>query len=219
MYRCCIFDLDGTIINSLPSLKKTVDETLMELGFGPLDEVYVKRYVGDGYEILVERLLKHYGDEELSLLSQALFVYREKFKEYCLYQMAPYPGVLEFLTFLKKQGVKLAVVTNKPHERAVACVEAVYGKGFFHHILGEGPGMKCKPDPKGVWDTARALRVQVANCLYFGDTNTDMETGLRAGMDTVGVLWGFRDRSELEAYQPRYLISHPDELRPLFQSF
>lgn len=216
MYQCCIFDLDGTIINTLPSLKKTIDEMLKEFGFGPLDNAYVKRYVGDGYQVLVERLLKHYGDVELKLLDRALPVYREKFGKYCLYQMGPYPGVLEFLTFLKEREIRLAVVTNKPHERAVECVNAVYGKGFFRRITGEGRGVKCKPDPEGVLETAKALGIKVEDCLYFGDTNTDMETGQRAGMDTVGVLWGFRSEEELMAFHPRYLIRHPDEIRPLF---
>lgn len=217
MYQCCIFDLDGTIINTIPSLKKTIDQVLKEFGFEPLEESYVKRYVGDGYKTLVERILRHYGDQELTLLSRALTVYQEKFKKYCLYKLEPYPGVMEFLVFLKERGIRLAVVTNKSHQCAVECVELVYGKGFFDRITGEGQGMKCKPDPEGVFSTIRALGVEAVDCLYFGDTNTDMETGHRAGMDTVGVLWGFRDEEELKKFHPRYIISHPDEIRPLFQ--
>lgn len=76
--------------------------------------------------------------------------------------------------------------------------------------------MKCKPDPEGVLKTAEEFHVKPSECLYFGDTNTDMKTGINAGMDTVGVLWGFRDRAELEAFKPKYIISHPDEIRSLF---
>lgn len=217
MYQCCIFDLDGTIINTLPSLKKTVDETMKPFGFGPVDEEHVKIFVGDGYKKLVERTLKYCGDESLSCYEEALTVYNEKFKEYCRYRMEPYAGMMEFLKLLKEKGVKIAVVTNKPHDRAVECVERVYGPGFFDKIMGEGEGMKCKPDPEGALMTAAAFGIEPSKCLYFGDTNTDMKTGLNAGMDTVGVLWGFRDRAELEAFQPKYIISHPDEVRLLFE--
>lgn len=217
MYQCCIFDLDGTIINTLPSLKKTVDETMKAFGFGPVDEGHVKVFVGDGYKKLVERTLKYCGDEELRHYEDALTVYQEKFKEFCLYRMEPYPGMPEFLALLKEKGVKIAVVTNKPHERALECVEAVYGPGFFDRITGEGEGMKCKPDPEGALMTAEALGVKPSECLYFGDTNTDMRTGKNAGMDTVGVLWGFRSREELEAFCPKYIIGHPEEVRGLFE--
>lgn len=216
MYQCCIFDLDGTIINTLHSLKKSVDETMKVLGFQTVDEDHIRYFVGDGYKKLIERTLLYFGDSGLTRYEEALSVYEEKFREYCLYQMEPYPGMPEFLRMLKEKGVKIAVVTNKAHDRAVECVETVYGKGFFDRITGEGRGVKCKPDPEGALMTAKALGVAVSECLYFGDTNTDMKTGKNAGMDTVGVLWGFREREELEAFQPKYLISHPDELKPLF---
>ena len=202
MYQCCIFDLDGTIINTLHSLKKTVNETIKQFGYGPIDEYHVRYFVGDGYKKLVERTLVYCGDTELTHYEEALTVYDEMFKKYCLYQMEPYAGMPDFLKMLKEKGIRIAVVTNKAHDRAVECVETVYGPGFFDKITGEGKGMKCKPEP--------------SECLYFGDTNTDMKTGINAGMDTVGVLWGFRDREELEAFKPKYIISHPDEIRSLF---
>lgn len=216
MYQCCIFDLDGTIINTLHSLKKTVNETIKQFGYGPIDEYHVRYFVGDGYKKLVERTLVYCGDTELTHYGEALTVYDEMFKKYCLYQMEPYAGMPDFLKMLKKKGIRIAVVTNKAHDRAVECVETVYGPGFFDKITGEGKGMKCKPDPEGALKTAEEFHVEPSECLYFGDTNTDMKTGINAGMDTVGVLWGFRDREELEAFKPKYIISHPDEIRSLF---
>ncbi len=216
MYQCCIFDLDGTIINTLHSLKKTVNETIKQFGYGPIDEYHVRYFVGDGYKKLVERTLVYCGDTELTHYGEALTVYDEMFKKYCLYQMEPYAGMPDFLKMLKEKGIRIAVVTNKAHDRAVECVETVYGPGFFDKITGEGKGMKCKPDPEGALKTAEEFHVEPSECLYFGDTNTDMKTGINAGMDTVGVLWGFRDRAELEAFKPKYIISHPDEIRSLF---
>lgn len=217
MYRCCIFDLDGTIINTLHSLQKTVNVTMEAFGYGPVDEEHIKVFVGDGYKTLVERTLKYCGDGQLSHYEEALLVYEKVFQEYCLYQMEPYPGMPEFLKLLKEKGVKIAVVTNKPHEQAIRCVETAYGKGFFDRITGEGKEMKRKPDPEGALMTAESFGINPSECLYFGDTNTDMRTGINAGMDTVGVLWGFRDRAELEAFRPKYIISHPDEIRDLFE--
>ena len=142
MYQCCIFDLDGTIINTLHSLKKTVNETIKQFGYGPIDEYHVRYFVGDGYKKLVERTLVYCGDTELTHYGEALTVYDEMFKKYCLYQMEPYAGMPDFLKMLKKKGIRIAVVTNKAHDRAVECVETVYGPGFFDKITGEGKGMK-----------------------------------------------------------------------------
>lgn len=217
MYQCCIFDLDGTIINTLHSIQKTVNVTMETFGYAPIDEEHIKVFVGDGYKTLVERTLQYCGDTELIHYEAARKEYEKNFKEYCLYQMEPYEGVPEFLHFLKEKGVKIAVVTNKPHERAIECVESVYGKDFFDRITGEGDGMKCKPDPEGALKTAEIFGVEPKDCLYFGDTNTDMRTGINAGMDTVGVLWGFRDRAELEAFSPKYIISHPKEIYSVFE--
>lgn len=217
MYQCCIFDLDGTIINTIHSLSYTVSLTMGKYGYGPVDETHMKIFVGDGYKKLVERALIYCGDKNLVHYEDALDVYNTNFKKYCLYQVEPYDGMMEFLNFLKSGGIKIGVVTNKGHERAVECVEAVYGAGFFDLITGEGNGVKCKPDPSGVLMTAKKLGVAPETCLYFGDTNTDMKTGFNAGMDTVGVTWGFRDRTELESYHPKYIINHPDEIRHVFE--
>jgi len=96
-------------------------------------------------------------------------------------------------------------------------VEAVYGKGFFDLITGEGNGVKCKPDPSGAFMTAEYFHAKPSECLYFGDTNTDMKTGINAGMDTAAVTWGFRERAELEAFHPRYIINHPNEIKYFFE--
>lgn len=217
MYKCCIFDLDGTIINTLHSLERSISLTMGHFGYGPVDGAHTRIFVGDGFKKLVERALIYSGDEKLVHYEEALFIYNEIFKENCLYKIEPYPGVPEFLSFLKEKGIKIGVVTNKGHERAVECVETVYGKGFFDLITGEGNGIKPKPDPSGALRTARYFHAEPSQCLYFGDTNTDMRTGLNAGMDTVAVTWGFRDRAELEAFHPKYIIGRPRDIRQVFE--
>lgn len=212
MYRCCIFDLDGTLINTIHALNRTINLTLEKLGYDPLDEDDTRIFVGDGYRKFVERALISRGDKELADLEPALAVYRQVFEDNCLYRIEAYDGMRELLAFLKERGVKIAVLTNKAHAQAVDNIEAVYGKGYFDLITGEQAGLKRKPDPEGALYTARTLGVRPEECLYFGDTNTDMRTGIAAGMDTVGVTWGFRDRAELEAFAPRYIVDCPDQV-------
>ncbi len=217
MYKSCIFDLDGTIIDTIQSMTHSISLTMGEFGYAPIDEAHTKKFVGDGYRKLVERALLYSGDNQLVHYEEALVIYDKTFQENCLYKVKAYDGMPELLKSLKAKGIKLGVLTNKGHERAVECVESVYGKNFFDQIIGEGNGIKVKPDPAGALLMAERFSLQPSSCLYFGDTNTDMKTGRNAGMDTVGVTWGFRDRQELEAFEPKYIISHPREIQHVFE--
>ena len=212
MYKCCIFDLDGTLINTVHALNKTINLMLEQLGYEPVDEACTKVFVGEGYKKYVERALIYRGDRELVNLEKALNMYCEIFEENCLYQVEAYDGMKELLAWMKDRGMKLAVLTNKAAPQAVANIEKVYGRGYFDLITGERPGLKRKPDPQGALYTAKTLGVTPEECLYVGDTNTDMETGLAAGMDTVGVTWGFRGREELEEFHPRFIVDDPREV-------
>ena len=217
MYKCCIFDLDGTLVNTIDSLSRSVSLTMNHFGYGDVDVAHTKVFVGDGYKKLVERALIYSGDEALTHYEEALGVYREIFKENSLYRAEAYDGIPELLEFLKGRGIKIGILTNKPHDRAVECAEAVFEKGYFDLIIGEGKGVVCKPDPSGAWMAAKHFQAKPEECLYFGDTDTDMKTGLNAGMDAVAVTWGFRGREELEAFQPKYVIDHPNEIKPVFE--
>lgn len=212
MIRCCIFDLDGTLLDTLEALTRTVNLTLEHFGYGPLDEAHVRMFVGDGYKMLMERALRHSGEEALEHYEESLTVYTEIFAENSMYRVRPYDGIPELLEGLKARGIKIAVLSNKPHERTVENIEAVFGKGYFDYVAGERPGIPRKPDAAGVKLILEAFGETPEHCLYFGDTNTDMQTGLGAGLTTVGVTWGFRDRAELESFQPQYVIDHPGEV-------
>ncbi len=211
-YRCCIFDLDGTLINTIYALNKTINLMLGELGYDGISEAQTKIFVGDGYRAFVERALISKGDERLAGLSRALPLYCRIFEENCLYRVEAYDGMRELLAYLKEQGLKIAVLTNKADAQAVENIETVYGKGYFDLITGERPGLKKKPDPCGALYTARTLQAEPKECLYIGDTNVDMKTGAAAGMDTVGALWGFRTREELESCHPQYLAAAPTDI-------
>lgn len=208
-YTCCIFDLDGTIINTIHALTYTTNLVLEHFGLGPVSERAMMQMVGNGYRKQMERSLLASGDKELVHYEESLPVYQKLFRQHCLYQLEPYPGMVELLNRMKAAGMKLAVFTNKPHQRGIETVEAVYGKGFFDYILGEQEGLPKKPDPAGAFQIMEALGVTPGECLYMGDTNTDMETAANAGLDAVGAVWGFRGREELEVFHPRFLAEQP----------
>lgn len=211
MYKCCMFDLDGTLVNSIYALKRSVDGTLAHFGLGPITLEDTKTFVGDGYKKLVERALKAYGDPELVHFEEALNVYNRVFKECCLYRVEAYEGIPELLAFLKENHILCTVLSNKPHVRTIENINYVFGPDVFDRVYGEreSAGIKKKPSPEGVEALLEELGISKEECLYLGDTNTDMETGKNAQVDTVGVLWGFRSRDELKVYDPALLAEHP----------
>lgn len=212
MVRCCIFDLDGTLLNTLKALTFTTNLVMKHFGYKEIDEEHIKKFVGDGYKLLMERALRFSGDEKLEHYEESLEVYTELFAKYSMYEVKPYDGIPELLEQLKERGIRIAVLSNKPHARTVENIEGIFGKGYFDYIAGEQPGIPKKPDPAGVVKILEHFEVKPEECLYFGDTNTDMKTGLGAGLITVGVTWGFRDRAELESFHPQYVIDHPKQL-------
>lgn len=212
MYKCCIFDLDGTLVDSLESIAYTSNLTMKKYGFETIETNKFKYFVGDGYKVLIEKCLKEVGDTELKYYDQALITYEEYFEEYCLYHVRPYDGILEMLNTLKSNQVKLAVLSNKPHDRTIDTIRGIFGDSIFDRVGGHQAGIKKKPDPQGALLTAKELGMLPEECLYIGDTNTDMKTGLASGMDTMGVTWGFRERKELEAFSPKYLIDQAAQI-------
>lgn len=211
MIRCCIFDLDGTLLNTLEALTYVVNLTLEHFGYEPVDEDHMRKFVGDGYQKLLERVLIYRGDESLEHYEESQSVYMELFAKHSMHNVRPYDGIPELLKGLKARGIKIAVLSNKPDKQTVGNIETVFGKGYFDYVAGERPGIPRKPDPAGVRQILEYFGVKPEECMYFGDTNTDMNTGLGAGLITVGVTWGFRDREELESYHPQHVIDEPGE--------
>lgn len=211
MYKCCIFDLDGTLLNTVKALQKATNLTMERFGLGELSEEQIKSIVGDGYKTQMERALKLCGDKELIHYEEALTAYMEIFGKHCMYQVAPYDGILTLLQKIREKGLKTAVFSNKPHAQTVENITGLFGRDAFDAVRGQQEGIPKKPAPDGVFCIMEELGVKPEECLYFGDTGTDMQTGKNAGLDTVGVLWGFRGREELESYSPEYLIEKPEE--------
>lgn len=212
MKKIAIFDLDGTLSDSIESMKYCADRALAPLGYGPFSRKDYQYFVGDGAEKLIRRALGASGDEKQVHFEEAMQRYREYFAVDCMYQVKPYEGIPELLAALKEKELRLAVLSNKPHEQTVMVVETLFGKGYFDWIQGQKPGIPLKPDPAGVYGILDAFSFQPSETVYLGDTATDMKTGKNAGAFTVGVLWGFREREELEEAKADALIKSPSEL-------
>lgn len=212
MFKACIFDLDGTLTDSLESIAYSANRSLQEYGFKPNPIEDYKQFAGDGVGKMIERSLIAAGDSNLEYIEQVKQKYIELFALDCMYQVKPYEGIVELLKGLKNKNIKIAVLTNKPHNRAVDVVETTFGKHYFDIILGQTKHIKRKPSPDGALIIADELGLLTSECIYIGDTNTDMITGKSANMFTIGVTWGFRNRQELEDNHADYIIDTPLQL-------
>ena len=217
--KLVIFDLDGTLSDSLGSLIYSGNTMLGELGLPGFGSQEYRYFVGDGAQNLVRRALAAAGDTEGTLFEQAYRRYKEIFAVHCMDGVKPYDGIAELLDWLKKQGIRLAVLSNKPHAETIRVIETLFGKGVFDIIQGQTENLPLKPDPAGVFKILREFaeieheEIQMENVCYVGDTGTDMRTGKSAGAFTCGALWGFREREELEEYGADVLLAKPMELQ------
>lgn len=197
MIKACVFDLDGTLADTLDSMAYVANEILGQFSLKQLPVENFKYYCGEGASMLMRRCLADAGDPELTHFEEGDRLYREKFAEDPMYKVVNYEGMPETVAELKKRGMKLAVCSNKPHAAAVKVISALYGE-TFDFVLGQREDIRRKPAPDGPLMIAAKFGVKPEECMYIGDTSTDMQTGKAAGMFTVGALWGFRDRKELE---------------------
>lgn len=212
MYKACIFDLDGTLTDTLESLTYSVNETLKELDLPGITHEECRAFVGNGARVLIEKALAAAGDEALSYVEEAMQAYGRIFKQNCTYQVAPYDGIVDMLHDLKASGVKLAVLSNKPHLQTRDVVAAFFEEDLFDWVQGQQEGIPRKPDPTAACQIAERLGVACEECVYVGDSDVDMETGNAAGMESVGVTWGFRSKQILKAHGAKHLIDQPKEL-------
>lgn len=212
MYKICIFDLDGTLTDTLESLTYSVNTTLAEMKLLPITHEQCKAFVGNGARFLMERALEAAGDEKKLRIDEAMGIYGRVFQENCTYRVAPYQGILEMLQGLKAHGICLAVLSNKPHLQALDVVNQFFPEGTFSYVQGQKEGIPRKPDPTAALMIAKQFGAQAEECVYIGDSDVDMVTGKAAGMLTVGVTWGFRSEDVLKEHGTDCLIDHPTEL-------
>lgn len=212
MYKACIFDLDGTLTDTLESLTYSVNETLKEMDLPEITSEQCRAFVGNGARVLMEKALAASGDENLSRLEEGMERYGRIFDQNCTYHVVPYPGILSMLEEMHQKGMSLAVLTNKPHRQAVHVVEEIFGKDRFQIIQGQKEGVPRKPDPTAALQIAERFHATPEETVYIGDSEVDVATGMAAKMMTIGVSWGFRKRQVLEEAGAKYIADRPDEI-------
>ena len=209
MIEAVIFDLDGTLLNTLDDLTASVNHIFGKYGL-PLQETSdVRRNMGNGARYLLSHMMPQGTDTPG--FDGILAEYGEYYKAHCKELTAPFPGIMDMLRKLKKAGIRMAIVSNKGDE-AVKELSSVYFEDLMDSAVGERQGIRRKPEPDSLLAAAAEMGAEKDKILYVGDSEVDYETAKRAGMRCVLVEWGFRDKEDLEALQPDYLISSAEEL-------
>lgn len=219
-WKAVIFDLDGTLLDTLTDLADSMNAVLEELGYPAHPADSYRTFVGDGVVNLVKRALPEGWQErahaEPGFIDQCTASMRAQYELRWASRTAPYPGIPELLRDLAARGVSLAVLSNKPHEFTERMVKHFFPGLSFGAVLGAREGLPRKPDPAGVREVLRALALDEAATLYVGDSSTDMDTARAAGLTSVGVLWGFRTKEELLEHGAHHLVERPRELLRFF---
>lgn len=221
MLRAVIFDLDGTLLDTLDDLTAAVNHALGAFGLGALDRVRIRRYVGNGVPKLIERVLYYVttGNEpdldngnlsDRALFNACLAVFTEYYNEHNADLTRPYDGIAEMLCGVKASGLKTAIVTNKYDGAAQALKNRFFADADI--VVGARDGIRPKPAPDGVYYALEALGVDKSQAVYVGDGETDIATAKNCGMLVIAVAWGFRDRKVLEGLAPDFIIDTPSEL-------
>ena len=212
MYKNLIFDLDGTLLQTMTDIAHAVNEALSRCGYPFSYSVEeVQRIVGNGANMLMKRALKEKGeDPEAFAAFKATMM--PLYAEYQTEHTEPYEGITNALMFLQKEGRKFFVVTNKPHHLAQAVMAKCFPKGLFTLILGAQDGISVKPDPFQVNRLISVYGLKKEETLYVGDSGVDVETGKNAEIDTALCLWGYGNYTPELKEQATYLLSHPGEL-------
>ncbi len=210
-YRTAIFDLDGTLLNTLEDLKDSVNYAMRACALKErtLDEV--RSFAGNGIAMLIKRSASGASEETTK---KALEIFKEYYKTHCQVKTKPYDGILEMLKSLQKNGVKTAIVSNKA-DFAVKELQKIYFTGIIPIAIGENEaaGIQKKPAPQMVYKALEELESKPEESVYIGDSEVDIETARNSGMDAILVSWGFRNREYLEELGAKVIVDSAEELR------
>ena len=212
MSKCVIFDLDGTILDTISAITYYVNKTFAEEGIEPILEEDCKYYAGNGARVLIERSLASRGITDEGEITRILAIYKKHYDDAPLYLTKPFDGIVDMLAELRHHGYKLAVVSNKPDTAAAPIVRHFFGDAF-DRVSGALDGIAVKPDPTISLRVLADLGIAREDSIFVGDTYVDMETGKNLGSSKViGVLWGFRKRDELEGAGADAVVTTAGEL-------
>ena len=214
MKKLVIFDLDGTLLDTIADLAAAANHALQKAGFPVYDTETIRTFVGNGISKLLERALPE-GARTAENVERLRTDFVPYYDAHNAEQSKPYPGVAALLLRLQERGMMLAVASNKYQAATEKLVAHYFPAIRFVKVMGQREGVPVKPDPTFVFDIMEAAGVGKEDVLYVGDSGVDMQTAHNAGVDAVAVSWGFRPRTELEAFRPLAIIDRAEELADL----
>ena len=213
-WNTIIFDLDGTLLNSLEDIRDSANYTMRKMGFSEKDREEIKGAVGNGVRHLLTSCIPQEQKADEEILEQALQIFRQYYFLHSQDQTSPYEGACGHLERLDERGLKMAVISNKPDEAAQKVVRHFFGD-HITYISGEKDGVRRKPAPDLIKEALHFFGSDAVCAVYVGDSEVDVLTARNAGIPVILVSWGFRSREALEALEPDYLVDNFDELTTL----
>lgn len=208
-FDTAIFDLDGTILDTLCDLRDSVNFALSKNGLPTRSTEEVRAFVGNGIRLLIERAVPKNTEEEI--INKCFEDFKTHYKDNSANSTKPYDKIIDVLNELKSGGVKIAVVSNKA-DFAVQGLMLKYFPEVFHFAVGEKEGVRRKPCPDSVFAAMKFLKADKEKTIYIGDSDVDIETARNSGIPCIAVTWGFRDKEVLERLNPEYIIDKPSQI-------
>lgn len=211
MKRLAIFDLDGTLLNTIADLAGATNYALKECGYPTHTTDEYRYFVGNGINKLFERALpeEERNDKNIQNIRSLFIPY---YNEHNADLSKPYDGITALLEQLQEKGMLIAVASNKYQEATYKLIKQYFPQISFTQILGQREGIPTKPDPSIINEIVAKSDVEKDKVVYIGDSCVDMQTGINAKVTTIGVSWGFRPRTELEAYHPDFIADNPENI-------
>ena len=212
MIKLCIFDLDGTVLDTVHTIAYYGNYALSKNGMEPIDVQEYKYFAGNGAVNLIKRALRFRDALTDEIFEKVFADYNAAYNADTSYLTAPFEGIKETLDAIKAQNIKMAILSNKPHFATCGVIHSLFGEGYFDCVYGQRENVPIKPDPTAVFQIMEQFHVKPEECLYIGDTGTDMQTGKNANLCAVGVLWGFRGKEELQSSGADVIVEKPEQL-------
>ena len=208
-YKAVLFDMDGTVLDTLDDLLDSVNYSLAHFSLPPVSREHVRQNLGNGAAFLINHCMPAECSPELC--SRVLAFYKPWYDEHCRIKTSPYAGILPMMEKLRTRGLRLAIISNKPDTAVQELAEAFF-PGLLELAVGESSSVRRKPAPDTVLKAASQMNLSQADCVYVGDSEVDILTALNAGMDFISVTWGFRDEPQLLESGASVLAHTPEEL-------
>lgn len=211
MIKAVIFDLDGTVSDTLSTIAHFGNLALTHFGFDAIDKEHYKYFAGDGKVMLIHRMLKYHNADTEENFKKVEAKYDSEYEADPIFKTKAFDRLIDELKKMKERGIKLAILSNKPDNVTIMVANEIFGD-LFDVVHGKRENFKAKPDSEGTVALMEELEVKAEECVFVGDTNVDIFTAKNVGMKSIGVLWGFRDKEELSSAKADYIIEKTSQM-------